>query len=409
MSGLPEAINRLAMPELADQIGVSLRDAERELENAPGPDGLLDATYADTHRFPPPEWALPTFSAAAGGDGMTYTPYRGDRGVRESVAHNVSTALGIPTTGAAEVILTPGTQGALFTALASLISPGDLVLLPDPDYLSTERMLRYFGARVLRIPMLWPQSPAGHGRPRPALDLQALEDAAKQRPRLLVFSHPNNPTGAIYGADTIDAISELAQRYDFHVIADELYSRLVYDGEEFFHLAAKDGMAQRTVTLLGPSKTESLSGYRLGVAVAPAKLVEAMEDVQSCTALRAPSYAQHLLGRWIGDDGEFVGQRIKEYEALRNTTVAKINASSVMRVRPSFGTAYVFPEVLTGACDQDVALTLKKDAGVVVNPGYQFGPAGSGHMRLCFAQDEAVWDAALDRILDVVARVAPRP
>ncbi|MBQ0854584.1 pyridoxal phosphate-dependent aminotransferase [Streptomyces sp. NPDC057620] len=407
MHQLPEALKRLSMPELTGQIGQSLRDAERELENAPGPADPLDATYADTHRFPPPQWALPTFAEAAGGNGMTYTPYRGDRGVRAAVAENVSTVLGIPATGPADVILTPGTQGALFTALASILSPGDLVLLPDPDYLSTERMLRYFGAEVRRIPMVWPhEGDAGRGA-RPSLDLEELERAAALKPRLMVFSHPNNPTGAVYDEATIEAIADAARRHDFTVIADELYCRLVFEGEEFFHLAAREGMAERTVTLLGPSKTESLSGYRLGVAVAPTALVDAMEDVQSCTALRAPSYAQHLLGRWIADDQDFLAKRLVEYQALRDATVKKINASSVMRVNASYGTAYLFPEVLTGASDQAVALALKEHAGVVVNPGYQFGPAGSGRMRLCFAQDETVWDAALDRIIDVVASVKP--
>jgi aspartate/methionine/tyrosine aminotransferase len=322
--------------------------------------------------------------------------------VREAVAHNVSTVLGIPATGGSDVILTPGTQGALFTALAAILSPGDLVLLPDPDYLSTERMLRYFGAEVRRIPMLRPTDGS-----RPSLDLQALEEAAAAKPRLMVFSHPNNPTGAIYGEETIAAIADAAQRHDFAVIADELYCRLVYEGEKFHHLAAFDGMAERTVTLLGPSKTESLSGYRLGVAVAPTALIGDMEDVQSCTALRAPAYAQHLLSRWIAEDGAFLDKRLVEYQALRDLTVKKINASSVMRVVPAHGTAYLFPQVLTGASDQAVALALKEHAGIVVNPGYQFGLAGLGHMRLCFAQEETVWDAALDRIIDVVGSVTP--
>ncbi|MFE3826943.1 pyridoxal phosphate-dependent aminotransferase [Streptomyces sp. NPDC059092] len=403
----PEAIARLSLPEHTERLGMSVRDAERQLENGPGPDHLLDATYADTHRFPAPEWALPTFTAAAGGDGMTYTPYRGDHAVREAVAHNVSTGLGIPAAGPADVILTPGTQGALFTALAAILSPGDLVLLPDPDYLSTERMLRYFGARVRRIPMIWPDESTGGARTRPTLDLQALEDAAAEGPRLMVFSHPNNPTGAIYGEETIEAIADAARRHDFTVIADELYCRLVYEGERFHHLAAFDGMAERTVTLLGPSKTESLSGYRLGVAVAPTALVDAMEDVQSCTALRAPAYAQHLLARWIAEDGDFLDRRLVEYQALRDTTVRKINASSVLRVNASYGTAYLFPEVLTGASDQAVALALKEHAGVVVNPGYQFGLAGTGRMRLCFAQEETVWDAALDRVIEVVGSLDP--
>ncbi|MBC3191090.1 aminotransferase class I/II-fold pyridoxal phosphate-dependent enzyme [Pseudonocardia sp. C8] len=407
MRSQPEAVDRLLVPEATSYVGKPLRAAERELEEAEGPSQILDATYADTHRFPPPEWALPTFEQAASGSGMTYTPYRGDHGVRAAVAQNVASVLGVPTTEPASVMLTPGTQGALFTALAAILSPGDLVVLPDPDYLSTERMLRYFGAEVVRVPMVWPTEPGPLGnRARPTLDLDALEKAAARKPKLMVFSHPNNPTGGIYGEETISAIAELAQCHDFTVIADELYCRLVYDGEPFHHLAARPGMAERTVTLLGPSKTESLSGYRLGIAVAPATLLPAMEDVQSCTALRAPSYAQHLLARWIADDEEYLVGRIKEYQVLRDSTAQKLNDSGVFSVEPSFGTAYLFPKVLVDATDQELALALKSRAGVVVNPGYQSGPGGVGHMRLCFAQDEQVWDRALDRIIDVVTSFA---
>lgn len=394
---VPSAIERLAVPELASAIGTSLRQAERELAQTPlAPGYFLDATYADTHRFPPPDWALPTFSEAASGGGMTYTPYRGDNDVRSAVATNVEAVLGLPATDPAEVILTPGTQGALFITLASLIEPGDVVILPDPDYLSTERMLRYFGAEVVRIPVVY--SDAG----RPVIDGDKLTAAAARKPKLMVFSHPNNPTGAIYGDATLALIAALANEHDFHVLADQLYCRLVYDNETFTHIANLEGMKERTITLLGPSKTESLSGYRLGLAVGPAGLVDDMEEVQSCTALRAPSYAQHLLARWLADDQDFLAQRIPEYQALRDTTVERINASSVMKVRSAYGSAYVFPEITVNATEQQVAIALKRDAGIVVNPGYQSGLAGRGHIRLCFAQDEKVWDDALDRILDVV-------
>ena len=394
----PSAIGRLAVPELEPVIGASLRNAERELAQTPlAPGYFLDATYADTHRFPPPTWALPTFDEAAAGAGMTYTPYRGDNGVRDAVAANVEAVLGMPATDPSEVILTPGTQGALFITLAALIEPGDTVILPDPDYLSTERTLRYFGAEVVRVPVVHTEGG------RPVLDADKLTSAAQRKPKLMVFSHPNNPTGMIYADSTLELIASLANEHNFQVLSDELYCRLVYDNEIFTHIANLDGMKERTTTLLGPSKTESLSGYRLGLAVGPADLVDLMEEVQSCTALRAPSYAQHLLARWLADDQEFVNLRITEYQALRDATVERINASSVMTVRAPYGSAYVFPEITVDATEQEVAIALKRDAGIVVNPGYQSGLAGCGHIRLCFAQDETVWDDALGRILDVVA------
>ena len=253
MIPLPASLARMDLPELSDRIGLSVRAAERELENESGPLDILDATYADTHRFPPPEWAIPTMVEAASGAGMTYTPYRGDRGVTAAVSRNVRQVLGLPVPDGVSPILTPGTQGALFVALAAVIEPGDTVLLPDPEYLSTERMLRYFGANVVRIPLLY------EGDGRPALDPDALITAAQAGPKLMVFSHPNNPTGMVYADSTLELIARLAAEHDFVVLADQLYCRLIYDNGHFTHLAGLPGMTERTITLLGPSKTESLS------------------------------------------------------------------------------------------------------------------------------------------------------
>jgi aspartate/methionine/tyrosine aminotransferase len=396
MYRLPSAIQRLEMPESVAYIGKTVRAAERELERGPAPSAPLDATYANTHRFPPPPYALKAFTEAASGAGMTYTPYVGDRTVRKTVSENIETYLGFSATGSSSTILTPGTQAALFVALSAIIEPGDLVILPDPDYLSTERALRYFGAEVAHVPVHY------EGDGRPTIDAEILTALAKRKPKLFIFSHPNNPTGAVYGDETLELIASLAQEHDFYVLADQLYGRLVYDNKSFVNIANLDGMAARTVTTTGPSKTESLSGYRLGVAVAPNELIERMEDVQSITALRAPAYAQHVLTHWLAEDGQYVADRIVEYQAIRDSTVEKLNASGVASVRPSWGTSYLFPRILVDASDQQIALALKKDAGVIVNPGYQFGPAGVGHVRLCIAQDETEWSQALDRVIDVL-------
>jgi len=400
-SPIPTAIARLGLPESATYVGLTVRTAERQLEQAPVPGHLLDATYANTHRFPPPDYALEAFTRAASGAGMTYTPYVGDTGVRSSVAANIESELGLQATGDSGLILTPGTQAALFVALAAVLEPGDLVVLPDPDYLSTERTLRYLGAEVARVPVLFEDVDG-----RPTLDPDVLRTLAARGPKLLIFSHPNNPTGAVYSDETLELIAALAQEQDFLVLADELYCRLVFDGEPFSHIAGLGGMAARTITTLGPSKTESLSGYRLGVAVAPAELITRMEDVQSITALRAPAYAQHVLTHWLAEDREYVAARTIEYAALRDSTVATLNASGLFSAAPSWGSSYVFPRLLVPVSDQDAALALKQEAGVVVNPGYQFGARGVGHMRLCIAQDEQEWAGALGRMIDVVGRLA---
>lgn len=396
---VPARVEKLSMPGWKPRLGQSLRAAERELERA-GHDGrLLDLTYADTHRFPPPPWTLETFSRAAGGEGMTYTPYAGDAGVREAVAANLGTTLGLEAR-VENVMLTPGTQAGLYAALSAIVDHGDEVLLADPEYLATERMLHYLGAKVTHIPLL--RDETGLAR----LDEEAFEAAMKRRPALLVFSNPNNPTGAVHSRQSIDAIAALSKAHDVPVLVDQLYCRLVYGDTRFHHLAAMDGMAERTVTLLGPSKTESLSGYRIGVVVAPAALVERMEDVQSVTALRAPAYAQHILRRWLVDDRDYVAERIHEYEKLRDMAIERFRKTDLIDVIPARGTAYLFARCTAGIPEQKLALALKTQAGLVVNPGYQFGPRGENHFRICFAQDEQAWEDALDRIVETVAQLA---
>src|SRR5690606_41775500 len=123
----------------------------------------------------------------------------------------------------------------------------------------------------------------------------ALEEARARRPRLLWFSDPNAPTGAVYSPAVLRRVADAVRRSDMSVMVDELYSRLVYDGRPFQHFAALEGMGERTVTVLGPSKTESMSGYRLGVAVALAPERSHREDALALSVLRAHAYAQHTL------------------------------------------------------------------------------------------------------------------
>jgi aspartate/methionine/tyrosine aminotransferase len=393
---IPNRIRNIALPEWQPALGQSLRDAERELERVQYSGELLDLTYANTHRFPPPPWVLPDFVAAASGGGMTYTPYRGDERVRSAVAESLSGFLGIDIDPNSELILTPGSQAALFVAMSATV--GDAVALVDPDYMSDEKLLRFLGARIHHVSLLW----GDFSRP-PSIDLEMLEAAFREGAATLVFSNPNNPTGMVLPPDVVRKIAELVRSFDATVIVDELYSRLVYDETPFAHLIAEEGMAERCITLLGPSKTESMSGYRVGVAVGPSELIDRMEDVLGVTVLRAPAYAQHVLTNWLSDDHPFVASRVRDYQKLRDHTVETLNASGLVRVRPAGGTAYLFPDAsAVGRDEQTVAKALKSDAGLLVNPGYQFGPRGARHFRICFAQDETIWDQALERMVSTL-------
>jgi aspartate/methionine/tyrosine aminotransferase len=316
--------------------------------------------------------------------------------VLDTLGATLGAALGVTLSPVENLALTPGTQASLFATLSALVDEGDLVLAVDPDYLFNERILAFLGARVERVPIV------GDGSVQ-RLDLAALGEACAQRPKLLLFTNPSNPAGIAYDASTIDAIAELAQRWDFRVVVDSLYCRLVYDDAPFEHLIARPGMQDRCVTLLGPSKTESMSGYRVGVTVGPADVLEAIEPVLAAMSLRAPAYAQQLLVHWWNDDHAFVAGRIAELRELRELSLSRLRQVSYLRVHSPQATAYLFPDVSAlGLPDQEVAGRLQHDAKVIVSPGYQFGPGGVGHFRLCFARDEAPWDEALGRMVTVL-------
>lgn len=360
---------------------------------------VLDTTHFDTVRFPPPPYALDLFSHAAQRGELAYTPYRGNPDILAVVAERVSVMLQLDVSPHHNVVLTPGTQAGLFAALSSVVDRGTRVVMPTPEYVFDERILGFLGADVVAVPLTTHDGVD-------ELDLDGLERAAADGGEVLLLSHPNNPTGALYRRSALERVAQIAVANDLLVVVDELYSRLVHDDAEFVHLAALPGMAERCITLLGPSKTESLSGYRLGVVVGPAELVDAIEDVLSVTALRAPGYAQHVLAGWL-DDEEWLSDRLAAFANLREITVKRLQQLSWISVQSPPATAYVFPDVSAlGLPDVVVAERLARDANVLVSPGYQFGPGGRGSFRLCYARDEPTWDAALDRIVATLGDLA---
>ena len=391
-----QRVLRTHIPDRAGQIGESVRAADRSLRLDGGGHGLLDTTHFDTVRFPPPDWAAPAFAEAAADGALAYTPYRGDPAVLEHLARTLGPILGIPLSPAENLALTPGTQASLFATLSALVDDGDLVLVADPDYLFNERILAFLGARIRRIRVV--RDDGGLH-----LDLDDLERASEQRPRLLLFSHPSNPLGAVYSSETMERLAWLAQNRDFRVVVDSLYCRLVYDDGPFPHLATLPGMRDRCVTLLGPSKTESMSGYRIGVTVGPPDVLDAIESVLSATSLRAPAYAQQLFRRWWVDDLDFVAARVAELQGIHDWTLDHLRRVSYLRVQPAQATAYFFPDVSAlGLPDQQIAARLQRDARLIVSPGYQFGPSGVGHFRICYARDETRWAEALAAMVAVL-------
>ena len=407
----PPALTAAALAGYAAAYGASVRRLDLSLAEAPAPADLIYLTHGDTQAFAPPPRSAADFRAAVADSAEAYTPYRGSASLRSALAPRLASLLGRPVDADTELIVTPGTQGALFAALSALVSPGDTVLLPDPEYFMSERIVSYLGGVPARIAI--EQNEQGF------LTLRDPEVAAVSRPRLLLLSHPNNPTGGVYQMEALAALADFAVARDLIVVVDQLYCRLLFTGTKYGHLCTYPGMRERTITLLGPSKTESMSGYRVGVAVGPKPAIDTMEHVLAMTSLRAAGYAQQAMRHWLDGDEDWLGERIAAHEDLRDLLVGRLRTIPGVSVAAPAGSSYAFPLVAGTrwgrqagpigstarhgpswgrANDHMIAVALKQ-AGVLVNPGYQFGPAGRGRFRINFSQDK-------DRLLTAIDRIA---
>jgi aspartate/methionine/tyrosine aminotransferase len=401
MTVLPASLRAAALEHYAGEYGGSVLELDREASAAPGTPDLIDLTHGDTRAFTPPHAAVEDLIAALQRNDEAYTDYRGSKTLRDLLAPRLAAVLERPVDSGTELIVTPGTQGGLFTALSALIGPGDVVAIPDPDYFMSERIVRYLGATAERLPI----DASDDGRLTLAGD--ALSAATKAN--VLLFSHPNNPTGGVYSQDTIKALAEWVLAKDRFCVVDQLYARQLFSGAEFLNISALPGMRERTVTLIGPSKTESMSGFRVGVAVGPSAVVDAMERVLGMASLRTAGYVQQTLRHWMDGDAAWLQERISAHQQLRDRLIATLRAIPGMRVASPLGSSYVFPDVAGTAWGisnpaprgNALAIALKR-GGVLINPGYQFGLGASTNFRINFSQDaDRLWEASrrIERVL----------
>ena len=376
-------------------------DADLRGETLPGTP--VDFSHGDVNddAFPPTPGALEEFVAGVHrGGSQAYTEYRGGAELRDSVAERLAAFTGRPVSGADELIITPGTQGALFLALGATVNPGDRVAIVRPDYFANRKLVEFLGGVVVPVRMDYLSRTDGAG-----LDLAGLEEAFRSGVRTFLFSNPNNPAGVVYSPDETARIAELATQYGVTTIVDQLYSRLLYPGNRYTHLRALSIDPSQVVTIMGPSKTESLSGYRLGVAFGASHIVERMEKLQAIVSLRAPGYSQAVLRTWFVEPGGWMDERIARHAALRDDLLGIFAAVPGLRVRTPQAGSYLFPCLPA----LDIPLhafvrALRVQAGVTVTPGTEFSPDSTDSVRLNFSQNHETAVHAATRIAGMIDR-----
>ena len=291
-------------------------------------------------------------------------------------------------------------QGALFLAMGAMAARGDKVAIVEPDYFANRKLAEFFECTIVPVQMRYFEAEHESG-----LDLRELEEAFRSGVKLFLFSNPNNPTGAVYSDREIRQIAALARAYGVSLIVDELYSRQLFDGRGYTHLCALEEGPEEMVTIIGPSKTESLSGYRLGAAFGSEAVIARMEKLQAIVSLRAAGYCQAVFKVWFAEPEGFMERRILEHQAIRDALVKTFRAVPGVRVRPADAGSYLFVQLppLDVSIGEFVKI-VRRLADVTVTPGTEFGPGFTDSFRINFSQDKTAALAAVDRLLAVMER-----
>ncbi|REJ37274.1 MAG: aspartate aminotransferase [Bacillota bacterium] len=321
-----------------------------------------------------PDFDTPEHIKQAGIDALRrnethYSPSAGIMPLRSAIARHVGETRGIDARPE-HVVVTPGAKPIIFYSILALVEPGDEVIYPNPGFPIYESVIRFAGGRPVPAPLLETKGFR--------LDVDAVARLVTDRTRMIIINSPHNPTGSVLTRADLEALAELARRHDLWVLSDEIYSRIVFDGE-FVSIASLPGMQERTIILDGFSKIYAMTGWRLGYGVMPEFLAEAVArlvtNCESCTA----TFTQYAgIAALTGPQQPSLAM-VDEFRARRDMIVAGLNAIPGVTCHLPGGAFYVFPNV-TGLCRRlglpdakALQERLLQDAGVAVLARSAFG------------------------------------
>ncbi len=325
---------------------------------------------------------------AAMRDGHTgYTAPRGIPSLREAIATELATD------GLAydpdQIIVTPGGKQALYEVFQTVVDDGDEVVLLDPAWVSYEAMAKLAGGTLRRVDLT-----TSNFKLEPALD--ELTTAISDETRLLVVNTPSNPTGMVYTDDALAAVRDLAVDHDVTVISDEIYKRITY-GRTPASLATLDGMADRTITVNGFSKTYAMTGWRLGYLAGPTDIIDQAAKLQSHSVSCATNFVQHAGVAALTDVDDEVDEMVTAFEDRRDHLIDRLEDAGAHVPAVPDGAFYLMVPVVGD--DLETCETAIQEAHVATTPGSAFG--APGYARLSYANSTDRIDEALDRLFDL--------
>jgi arginine:pyruvate transaminase len=330
-------------------------------------------------------------SARAGHTGYAAVP--GTENLRATVARRIEAQSGIPTT-AANILITPGGQAALFAAHMAVVDFGDTALYCDPFYATYPGTLRGVGAIDKSVLC------------KPERDFKPTHqdlNAAATGARSLLVNSPNNPTGVVYDQATWEGIAKVCQDHDLWLISDEVYETQVWQGT---HISPRslDGMAERTLVIGSMSKSHAMTGSRVGWVCGPEPVIEHLINLATHTTYGVPGYIQDAADFALNQGVEAEMAVAAPFQRRRQIAMDLIAEQNLIRAVPCSGAMYMMLDIrATGLTGEAFAHALLDAKQIAVMPGESFGQAAAGHIRVAMTVGDTQFKRALEVLLAFVA------
>ena len=351
-----------------------------------------------------PDFDTPDFITAAAfqaiENGATHypAPMKGITPLLEAIAAKMQTDNGITVKPGSDIVVTPGGKWALFLALSAILNPGDEVLYLEPVWVSYPPMIALAGGTPVAVTL----SADDNFR----ITADQLRANVTPRTKALMVNSPNNPTGRVITQEELDAIVAVALEHDLYVISDEIYETVIFDGRKHLSPAAVAGMAERTLTINGLSKSHAMTGWRLGWLAGPTPIMKLATQMNSQTVSSAANFTMHAAVAALKGPKEVTRAMCAEYQQRRDFMVPALNAIPGVECLDIEGAFYLFPRFPNSRrSSAELAEVLIEKAGIASVPGGAFGKSGEGHVRFNIATAMKELEKAVEKLAKVAHEI----
>jgi len=326
-----------------------------------------------------------------------YSPPQGRLDLRETIARKLKKDNKIDVSPD-EIIVTCGSQEALFLATLALVDPGEKMIVPNPGFLAYIPMVESVTGTQISIPLLEEDGFE--------LNPEKVEELIDNRTQVLLINSPGNPTGRILKKKTLEKLADIVIEHDLKVFSDEAYEKFVYDNNKHISIGSLNGMEKHALTFQSFSKSYAMPGWRVGYAAGPKEIIQSMTRIHLYCGLCSPTISQLAALEALRKSQKCVRDMKKEYDRRRKLIVKRlIEIPNIFCLNPE-GAFYAFPNIKDlGMKSSEIAKIFLKKGKVLTVPGTEFGKYGEGYLRLSYATSYEKIKKALNRIENVVRKL----